>query len=79
MSGTNPRPERRSRALTILSVMILVGVEVFGVALAGGWALAGLFDLGEIVGFVLMGVFSLFGIYIMVHLWRRAHAAEAAR
>jgi hypothetical protein len=80
MSRTPARPKARSGSfLTILSVMILIGVEVFGVALAGGWALAGLFELGETAGYALMGLFSLFGLYIMVQLWHRAHAAEAGR
>ena len=62
--------------VTIISVMILVGAEVFGVALAAGWAIAGLFELGDTVGYVLMGVFSLIGLYAMIALWRRAVAVE---
>lgn len=65
--------------LTILSVMILIGVEVFGVALAGAWALAGLFEIGDIAGYVLMAAFALVGVYIMVQLWHRAVAAESVR
>ena len=45
--------------VTIVSVMILIGTEVFGVALAGGWALAGLLELGEQVAYALMAIFSL--------------------
>lgn len=63
-------------AVTILSMMVLVGTEVFAVAIAAGWALAGLFDLGDRVGHVLMGVFSLFAVWIMVQLWRRATSIE---
>ena len=37
---------RRGSFWTIVSVMILVGAEVFGVALAAGWAIAGLFEGG---------------------------------
>ncbi len=37
-------------AITIVSMMVLVGTEVFAVAIAAGWALAGLFDLGDRVG-----------------------------
>ena len=59
--------------------MILIGCEVFGVALAGGWALAGLLELGDIVGYALMGLFSLGGLYIMVQLWRRSIAVESGR
>jgi len=63
-------------AVTILSMMVLVGTEVFAVAIAAGWALAGLFDLGDRVGHVLMGVFSLFAAWIMLQLWRRATSIE---
>nr|WP_204262754.1 hypothetical protein [Methylobacterium sp. BTF04] len=57
-------------------MMVLVGTEVFAVAIAAGWALAGLFDLGDTVGHVLMAVFSLFAVWIMVQLWRRAISIE---
>jgi hypothetical protein len=63
-------------AVTVLSMMILVGTEVFAVAIAAGWALAGLFDLGDRVGHVLMGLFSLFAAWIMLQLWRRATSIE---
>lgn len=65
--------------LTVLSVMVLVGSEVFGVALASGWAIAGLLELGDLVGYALMALFSLLAVYIMAQLWRRASAAEAGR
>jgi len=61
---------------TIVSIMILVGAEVFGVAIAAGWAIAGLFELGDLVGYGLMALFSLFAIYVLVHLWRRCVASE---
>ncbi len=62
--------------ITLISIMILVGAEVFGVAISAGWAIAGLFELGHIVGYALMGLFSLFALYILVHLWRRCVAVE---
>jgi|1185.fasta_scaffold155094_1 hypothetical protein len=61
---------------TIVSVMILVGAEVFGVALAAGWAIAGLFELGDVVSYILMGLFSLIGLYALILLWRRAVKVE---
>ena len=67
---------RRGSFWTIVSVMILVGAEVFGVALAAGWAIAGLFELGDVVSYVLMGLFSLIGLYVMILLWRRAIKVE---
>ncbi|MCF4126832.1 MULTISPECIES: hypothetical protein [Methylobacterium] len=59
--------------------MVLVGVEVFAVAIAAGWALAGIFELGDTVGHVLMGLFSLLALYIMVQLWQRATSIEPIR
>ena len=65
--------------LTIISVLILIGTEVLGVALAAGWALAGLFELGDTVGHALMGLFSLAALYAMLMLWRRAVHIEPIR
>ena len=62
--------------ITVISVMILVGAEVFGVAFAAGWAIAGLFELGETVSYVLMAVFSLLGLYAMAVFWRQAVRIE---
>jgi hypothetical protein len=62
--------------ITVISIMILVGAEVFGVAISAGWAIAGLFELGNIVGYVLMGLFSLLALYFLVNLWRRCVAVE---
>ncbi|WP_230531472.1 hypothetical protein [Microvirga roseola] len=56
--------------------MILIGTEVFGIAVAAGWAVAGLFELGDPVSYVLMVLFSLLGVYIMLGLWRRSVAIE---
>ena len=65
--------------ITIVSMMVLVGTEVFAVAIAAGWALAGLFELGDTVGHVLMALFSLLAAWIMVQLWRRATSIEPLR
>ena len=62
--------------ITVISIMILVGAEVFGVAISAGWAVAGLFELGPIVGYVLMALFSLLAIYFLVNLWRRCVGVE---
>ena len=65
--------------ITILGLMVLVGTEVFAAAIAAGWALAGLLDLGDQVGHVLMALFSLVAAWIMVQLWQRAVKAEPFR
>jgi hypothetical protein len=62
--------------VTIVSVLILIGTEVFGVALSAGWAIAGLFELGPTFAYVLMGLFSLVGLYAMVALWRNSVSVE---
>ena len=64
---------------TVLSVLILIGAEVFGLAVAAGWAIAGLFELGHVVSYVLMALISLLGIYAMLILWRRAVHVEPIR
>lgn len=70
------KPSRSRNLVTVLSLMILIGTEVFAVAVAAGWAIAGLLELGEVVGYALMALFSLGGLYIMAQLWRRATAIE---
>ena len=73
-----PEPSRRN-LITIVSVLILIGTEIFGVALAGGWAIAGLLELGDTAAYVLMGLFSLLGVWAMVGLWRNSVAIEPIR
>jgi hypothetical protein len=73
------RPLNNRNILTLGSMMLLVGIEVFGVAIAAGWAIAGLFELGDTVGHALMALFSLLAAYIMVQLWRKAVVAEPLR
>ena len=71
--------ERRSNGRTLIMVVslgILIAVELFGVALASGWALAGLFDLGPIVGYMLMAIFSGFAAYALLNLMRRVIKVE---
>lgn len=62
--------------LTVTCIMILIGTEVFGVAIAGGWAIAGLFELGPVIGYALMAIFSLCGAWALSVLWRRCTSVE---
>ena len=62
--------------LTVMSAAILIGAEVFGAAFAGGWALAGLFRLGETGGYVLQSIFFLIGLAIMASFIRAARKVE---
>jgi hypothetical protein len=55
-----------------MSLMVLIGVEVFAVALSGGWAIAGLFELGDVIGYALMAGFGAVAAWLMLQLWRKA-------
>jgi len=79
--SSQPSPTRRRRivwptVITVVSAAILIGAEVFGAAFAGGWALAGLFRLGETGGYVLQSIFFLIGLVIMASFIRAARKVE---
>lgn len=65
--------------LTVVSAVILMGTEVLGGALAGGWALAALFKLGDIGAYVLMGVFGVLGLWVIAVFFRNAVKVEPFR
>jgi len=62
--------------LTVMSVTILIGAEVFGAAFAGSWAVATLFSLGHVGARALDIFFMLCGVAIMVQFVRAAHKIE---
>lgn len=62
--------------LTVLSAAILIAAEVFGAAYAGGWALAGLFGLGDYGVYAMQALFFLIGIFIMGAFIRSAQRVE---
>jgi hypothetical protein len=61
---------------TVLSAAILIGAEVFGAAYAGGWAIAGLFQLGEYGVYALQILFFFIGVAVMVGFVRNAQRVE---
>ena len=48
-------PINWTNATTLLSVAILVGTELIGAGAAAGWAIGGLFQLGETITHALRG------------------------
>jgi hypothetical protein len=62
--------------ITIVSAAILIGVEVIGIGLATGWALAALFGFGKTVEAVLMAVFALGAAYFTWSFVRNAAKIE---
>jgi hypothetical protein len=65
--------------ITLISVGVLVGTEFIGVAIAAGWALAGLFQLGSTIAAVLMVAFGLVSVYALFEFMKRAVALEPIR
>lgn len=62
--------------LTVLSVAVLIGAEVFGAAYAGGWAIGNFFALGEYGVIVTQVVFFLLGTTVMAWFVRYAQRVE---
>ncbi len=79
---TDPARNRTGRriawpnVLTVISAAILIAAEVFGAAFAAGWALASLFDLGEIGAYILQTAFFIAGIAVIVSFVRAAKRVE---
>jgi hypothetical protein len=65
-----------SRLLTVGSATVLIAVEVIAGAVAGGWALAGLFGLGDIGAYVLEALGGLLALWVVVSFFRAANRHE---
>lgn len=82
MSET-PNPNRPTtgrvnwtNVITVISAAILIGTEIVGAGFATGWAIAGLFGLGNIGAYVLQGLFGLLAAYIIFKFVHRATKIE---
>ena len=62
--------------VTVISLAILVGTEVFAVALATAWAVGGLFELGPVITYGMMALFSAAGLYVMLRFVQQAARIE---
>lgn len=62
--------------MTVVSAAILIGVEVIGIGIATGWALAVLFGLGKTIEYALQGVFGLAAVAFTVSFIRNAAKVE---
>jgi hypothetical protein len=62
--------------VTVISAAILIGTEIIGAGLATGWAVAGLFGLGDIGAYVLEALFGLAGLVVVVYFVRAAARIE---
>lgn len=66
----------RSNALAVICAAILVGTEILAAALALGWAVGGLMELGREFTLALIGVSLTLGLYVTFLFVRNAMKAE---
>ena len=73
------RPINWTNALTLISVAVLVGTELVGAGASAGWALGGLFQLGEPITHGLEVVLVLVALTALFYFLRAALAHEPIR
>ncbi len=73
------RPINWTNAVTLMSVAVLVGTEFVGAGAAAGWALGGLFQLGELITHGLETVFVLMALTGLFYFLRAALSHEPIR
>ena len=72
-------PINWTNATTLASVGVLVGTELVGAGGAAGWAIGGLFQLGDALTHVLEAVFILSALTGLYYFLRAALAHEPIR
>lgn len=75
-SASGSRRMNWTNVITVVSAAILIGTEIIGAGFAAGWAIAGLFGLGDIGAYVLQALFGLLACYIIFNFVRRAARIE---
>ncbi len=64
---------------TLVSVAILVGTELIGAGVAAGWAIGGLFGLGDTISRILQVLLVLCALGALFYFLRAAAAHETLR
>ena len=72
-------PINVTNAVTLGSVAVLVGTELIGAGGAAGWAIGGLFQLGETLTHLLEGALILLALVGLFYFLRAALAHEPIR
>ncbi len=72
-------PINWTNAMTLICVAILVGTELVGAGAAAGWAIGGLFQLGETVTRMLEGALILTALTGLFYFLRAAVSHEPIR
>jgi hypothetical protein len=73
------RPINWTNAVTLASVAVLVGTELIGAGAAAGWAIGGLFQLGDLVTHGLEAVLVAVALTALFYFLRAALAHEPIR
>ena len=73
------KPINWTNARTLVSVAILVGTELIGAGAAAGWAIGGLFNLGEPFTHILEGLLVAAALTGLYYFLRAALAHEPIR
>jgi hypothetical protein len=68
-----------TNALTLVSVAVLVGTELIGAGAAAGWAIGGLFQLGDLLTHALETVLILLALLGLFYFVRAALSHEPIR
>jgi len=72
-------PINWTNAVTLISVAILVGAELIGAGAAAGWAIGGLFQLGDAITHALEGLLVLTALIGLYFFLRAALSHEPIR
>jgi hypothetical protein len=72
-------PINWTNALTLISVAVLVGTELIGAGAAAGWAIGGLFQLGDVLTHSLEALFILMALAGLFYFLRAALSHEPIR
>ena len=79
MADSASKPINTTNLMTLVSVAILVGTELVGTGWAAGWAIGGLFQLGETLSRAFEVGFTLLGLVGLYYFMRAAVRAEPVR
>lgn len=63
--------------ITVVSTIVLVATEFIALGVAGGWAIAGILELGDLFEYIFMAAFGLLGVWGAVRFARGAWKREA--
>jgi hypothetical protein len=73
------RPVNWTNAVTLMSVAVLVGTELVGAGVAAGWAIGGLFQIGEMLTHALEAILILAALSGLFYFVRAALRHEPIR